>query len=261
MSCLSHCFADGLRQRPVVQQQLLYDPPPASASLPGYLRASFRARLLPSCSTPCSIYGGREPAARREEELAPGSPFHVCSEARHEARRLAKPFRVGLPSTLPWHQNLIPAAPADAAACVPADSGEGVVGVVPWHLPWEADVYGRVPRAAAHVQVPADRRQAALSPERLQRWQDLHVDHQPTRVDARLRQGRQLVRVRDDQAGEWHWPIRHSECRLTLPARPVRRRRSYRGCKCSWTSRPAALRGEKRPTICTTITAPSTTSE
>ena len=89
--------------------------------------------------------GGREPAPRREEELAPGPPFHVCSEARHEARRLAKPFRVGLPSTLPWHQNLIPAAPADAAACVPADSGEGVVGVVPWHLSRDTYIHSRVP--------------------------------------------------------------------------------------------------------------------
>ncbi len=49
--------------------------------------------------------------------------------------------------------------------------------------------------------------------------------------------------------------------RLTLPARPVRRRRSYRRCRCSWTSRPAALPGEKRPTICTPTTVPSTTSE
>ena len=111
---------------------------------------------------------------------------------------------------------------ADAAACVPADSGEGVVGMVPWNLPWEAVVHDRVSRAAAHVQVLADRRQAALSPERLQRWQDLHVDHQPTRIDARVRSGRKLVRVRDDQAGAWHRPIRHSECRLTLPTRPAR---------------------------------------
>ena len=44
------------------------------------------------------------------------------------------------------------------------------------------------------------------------------------------------------------------------PCPPVRRRRSSRRCRCSWTSRLAALRGEKRPTICTTTTAPSTTS-
>ena len=94
--------------------------------------------------------------------------------------------------------------------------------MVPWNLPWEAVVHDRVSRAAAHVQVLADRRQAALSPERLQRWQDLHVDHQPTRIDARVRSGRKLVRVRDDQAGAWHRPIRHSECRLILPTRPAR---------------------------------------
>ena len=47
----------------------------------------------------------------------------------------------------------------------------------------------------------------------------------------------------------------------TLPVRPVRHRRSYRRCRCSWTSRPASLRGEKRPTICTTTIAPSITCE
>ena len=56
----------------------------------------------------------------------------------------------------------------------------------------------------------------------------------------------------------WRAVTPTSECRLTWL---VRRCRSCRRCRCSWTSRARTPRGETRRTVCTAKTAPSTTSE
>ena len=201
------------------------------------------------------------PAARREEELAAGPPVQFRRKACHETRRLARPLRVGLQSALPrrWEPDprvLLTQQPA--CRQIPArESSVWYPGIYPGRLSFTTEYPERPPtfkflpidgKPLFHPNVFNDGKIC------------MSIINPPESMHAYGKGGNWSVSVTIKQArgtGRFATPSAASPC---PPARLVRRRRSSRRCRCSWTSRLAALRGEKRPTICTTTTAPSTTS-